>query len=618
MAAERRPRLVPCHDVAWTLSGEVGARVAAAIDQWILPLPQANPALLEMFRERDLQPAHDRCPWEGEYAGKYLTHCVQIWRLTRSEELRRHLEWFVHELRSLQAADGYLGPWPRGSRLTGAAPNCVLRKDGSVTPLATWDAWGHYHIMLGLLLWYRESGDDAALDCVRRIADLMCATYLHGTRLYATSPGCEEMNMACLHGLCLLYPHVPKPDYLRLIRQIEADLEQQQCGDYVRAALAGEEFYQGRKPRWESLHVIQGIGELYYLTGDERYRRAFEQIWWSIVRHDRHNNGGFSSGEQASGNPYDNGPIETCCTIAWLALSVDMLKLTGNPIVADEIELSLLNSGLGFLSRSGRWCTYNTPMEGTRGAFVIDHNWQAKPGAPELNCCAVNAPRSFGLIGEWGVMEGAGGLVINYFGRSRTRTRTPGGNQIRIAQDTDYPVSGRIEIAIEPEAPESFTVQLRVPQWSRTTGLALNGSPLACPRAGTYAAIAREWRRGDRLTLELDLSLHYWVGERDCARHSSVYRGPILLAHDPRLNADGGGQPPRFDASGMDETRSSFAGWLQPWLQVRYPSRSGTATLCDFASAGATGNPYRTWFDVANVKRAEFARTNTLRSSRPD
>lgn len=55
------------------LGGELGTRLKAVTAQWLLPAPFANPRLLEMFRERDLDPPARQVPWAGEFAGKYLT-----------------------------------------------------------------------------------------------------------------------------------------------------------------------------------------------------------------------------------------------------------------------------------------------------------------------------------------------------------------------------------------------------------------------------------------------------------------------------------------------------------------------------------------------------------------
>ena len=69
-------------DATYTLRGYLGAYIKNVTSQWLLQAPDANPAMLEIFRDRDLPPYRDLVPWAGEFAGKYLTGAVQVLRLT--------------------------------------------------------------------------------------------------------------------------------------------------------------------------------------------------------------------------------------------------------------------------------------------------------------------------------------------------------------------------------------------------------------------------------------------------------------------------------------------------------------------------------------------------------
>jgi hypothetical protein len=41
-----------------------------------------------------------------EFAGKFLTHAVQLWKLTSDPELEGFVEWFIGELAAIQAENG--------------------------------------------------------------------------------------------------------------------------------------------------------------------------------------------------------------------------------------------------------------------------------------------------------------------------------------------------------------------------------------------------------------------------------------------------------------------------------------------------------------------------------
>jgi DUF1680 family protein len=622
------------HRTQYELSGFVRTYIDRITDQWLLVAPLANPAMLEMFRDREASPLRDLVPWAGEFAGKYLTGAVQVLRLTGDRRLDAWLSTFVSMLISHQADDGYLGPWPQECRLTNFVP--YLGEKG----LLTWDTWGHYHIMLGLMLWHEQASDPRALQAAAAIGDLLCAKYL-GTRTpRLVDTGSTEMNLAPVHALCLLYRRTAEPRYLEMALQIVDEFaavgpEGHLAGDYLRQGWEGKEFFQTPKPRWESLHPIMGLAELYWITGEDRFRQAFEHLWWSMLKGDRHNSGGFTSGEKATGNPYDPAAIETCCTIAWIALSVEMLKLTANPVVADEIELATCNSVVGMHSSSGRWATYNTPADGFRRASAHHIVFQARPGSPELNCCSVNSPRGFGMISDWAVMRDDEGILLNYYGPSKMLVPLGSGVDVDITQTTDYPVTGTINIEVSPSQGVPFTLKLRIPTWSRETAVIVNGQTVKeiCP--GRYLAINRQWEKGDRIRIELDMSPHLWSGEQDCQGRASIYWGPLLLAFDHRYNlhlsADGERKAwpedpwrpfdremltiPALDAKALRCQPVSWSDWLPPLLLLEVTAADGRVVrLCDYGSAGEAGTPYVTWLPVVHAPApALFARDNPLR-----
>jgi hypothetical protein len=236
-----------------------------------------------------------------------------------------------------------------------------------------------------------------------------------------------------------------------------------------------------------------------------------------------------------------------------------------------------------------------------------------------LNCCSVNAARGLGLIGEWAVMRDPAGLFLNWYGAGSITVPMESGGSVTLSQETDYPRSGRVRIRVEPSQRGAFALRLRIPHWSARTEAKVNGEPAPGVAPGRYLALSREWKSGDTIELSLDLSPRFWVGERECAGLTSIYRGPILMAYDRRFNAIDSPDIPPLDARALDGKPTRSSGTLPPILLIEYPAASGgSLRLCDFASAGADGSPYRSWLKVDHVDAMPFRRDNPRRAGSAD
>ena len=115
------------------------------------------------------------------------------------------------------------------------------------------------------------------------------------------------------------------------------------------------------------------------------------------------------------------------------------------------------------------------------------------------------------------------------------------------------------------------------------------------------------------------MSFHYWVGERECYGSTSIYHGPVLLAFDPVYNSLDPSAVPELDAKTLKPELANTSRRFQPWVLIKVKATNGQEIeLCDFATAGAYGNFYRTWLPIRGLNPLSFDPNRPVWINRPD
>ncbi len=572
-----KPAGTHTHSYSIKLNGYLKGRLDS-LERYMIDFPKRNPGLLRMLRER---PENNIPEWAGVFPGQYLSSAQLVWRVTKSEKLRDHIKQYVNDLISTQRADGYMGPFEGLNR--------------------SLSLWNHYATVVGLITYYEDTRNAAALKAACKIMDLIITEFGPDGKTIPKTGGASE---AISHAAALVFRETGKPAYGQFVSYLVHEAWNESGGvAYYKLGQDEKSVADFPVRRWEGVHNIQALAEMYWLTGNKTYQKAYEHLWSTLLKTERHNTGGFSTNEGLLETPYHRGTIETCCTVAWVLLSTDMLRLTGDSRVADELEWSTLNSALGSIPLGGGCSTYATQEEGYRQFCVLK---QGPWDGPELNCCSSNAPRAIGNIANWALLQNDEGLLLNYYGPSEQLVELPKGNKLKIVQVTNYPAENTIQMNIALSKSATFTLQLRIPQWSANTQIKVNGQLMPAPKPGSYYPINREWETGDNIQLELDFTPRIRVGEEDFEGKVSIYQGPILLTQDLRFSED---QLPAFvNAKSISTTPViNYKGENAPWVLSKIKDGDNKEWLfCDFSSAGQMGHYYRTWISAKNTPPSPF------------
>lgn len=556
------------------ITGQTGRLADNLIDAWMADMAEKYPEIMEIYRDREIGVDWKLFPWSGEFAGKYLTSAFYIYKLTRSQELYESCVEFIDELISYQGENGYLSCFSNSG---------AFNPDNNYMQSETWDAWSHYHVMTGLMLWYNLTADADYKAALLKMGDLFMDTFYGSNPQISEAMGNAEQNLAAYHIFVQLYEMTEDQKYLDYAKLIEADMPN--SGDYLNLSLAGKDFYQSSKPRWEAIHTVLGIAEMYHATGDEMYKNCASQIAHSILRTDVHNTGGFSTGEMAIGTPFYDWGIETCCSVAYNAYTSLVYTITGDTVLLDQMERAHYNAILGAHSTDGTWATYDTPMEGFR-------NPNPNQGSVILNCCGVNSPRGVGQVTDWMFTESDGVLSINFYENMEATF-----GEMALKVESNYPAPGTIKMTVTDI---NQPIAVRIPGWSNQTVITV-GDQKYYPESGTTFTIPESYSSKDLVILiDFDYTVYFGEGGDSYAGEECIYVGPILYGADNANNPDaeifhdeGGDYFPEITV----EMLNSSSPVLCEDGVIRWQV-SDEVILCDFYHLGANNTEYRTWFHV--------------------
>lgn len=499
------------------------------------------------------------CKWDGnawvdpegqgsagwEEVPYWLRGFVDLGFVLNDQRIRTESLRWIEKVLATQRPDGYFGP--RGN-LTAKAPG-----GGPMI-----DLWPNMIMLYPLRSYYEVTGD-------RRVIDLMTRYF----RWQSTIPT-ERLLPASwqkirggdnLDSIYWLYNRTGEPWLLDL-----AARNHQRTADWT-----------GGVASWHGVNFAECFREpaqYFQQAGDQPFLRATERNYRTAMDEYGQVPGGmFGADEDA--RPGHAGPrqaTETCSMVEFMHSGEMLARITGDPVWLDRAEDVAFNSLPAAMTPDLKGLHYLTApnqvqLDRANKAPTIENSGDMFSYNPyEYRCCQHNVAFGWPYYAESLWMATAdGGLAAALYASSEVTAKVAGGAGVEIRESTAYPFQGDVQLTLSPKAPARFPLVLRVPGWSGTPAIAVNGKTVEAPGSGRgWLAIRRTWRPGDRVSIHfpMKIAITRWQAQGGAI---SVSRGP--LTYSLKI--------------GEDWRRYATAGWAAYEVFASTPWNYGLAAAAD-------------------------------------
>ena len=504
----------------------------------------------------------------GEHRGMYwhdgdfykcLEAAVYVYAQNRDEALLQRIDEHISIIGKAQEEDGYL------------QTQIQLRKEvDRYSNRKYHEMYNTGHLLISACVHYQVTGQRNFLDIAIKQADLLYIIFYPETKQY----GRFGFNQTQIMGLVELYRITGNEKYLHLAERFinrrgkyevvhHPTTEGYPIGDMVQERTSLRDSSEAVGHAVLALYYYAGAADVFAETGEQALIDALDRLWENITHKKMYVTGAVGQshyGASSNRDKIEEGFIdefmlpnmtaynETCANICHALFNYRMLGLHGQSKYADIMELVLHNSALSGISLDGKAYFYANPLRMIHQSRLYNSHANATE-TPEREpylecfCCPPNLVRTIAKISCWAYSLSENGITVNLYGGNKLETELLDGSQLKLTQKTQYPWQGSVSITLEACKSSAFEISLRIPDWAEETTISINGEKLQQKiEAGSFTRIARSWRAGDVIDLDLPMKIHLMEGHpriEEIRNQVAVKRGPIIYCiESPDLPGD--------------------------------------------------------------------------------
>ncbi|KAE8037104.1 hypothetical protein FH972_009727 [Carpinus fangiana] len=467
----------------------------------------------------------------GHFVGHYLSASALMWASTHNETLKQKMSAIVSTLSDCQEkmGTGYLS----------AFPSEFFDRFEAIKPV-----WAPYYtihkILAGLLDQYTFAGNAQALKMMTWMVEYFYNRVQNVITKYSVERHYLSLNEetgGMNDVLYKLYRVTEDPKHLLL-----AHLFDKPCFLGILAVQADD--ISGFHANTH-IPIVVGSQMRFEVTGDPLYK-AIGTFFMEIVNSSHSYATGGTSADEFWSDPKRLASTlhteneESCTTYNMLKVSRHLFTWTKEMAYADYYERALTNGVLSIQRGTDPGVMiYMLPLGRGVSKAVSFHGWGTTDKA--FWCCYGTGIESFSKLGDSIYFEEEGevpGLYIIQYISSSLDWKS-GQSLLNLKVDPVGSWDPYLQVTLtfsSKEGPSHLSnLNLRIPSWTSTAGAkaSLNGQNLPLPAPGNFLSVPRSWRSGDKLTLQMPISLRTEAIQDDRPAHASVQAilyGPYLLA----------------------------------------------------------------------------------------